>query len=1211
MPRTMLGYLFTLALSFLFPLLFSLPAESLELPLPRQARQSSAVTTPTSNIPDTQVAPSPGVSVEKIWEGSALEDAGLQENDTLLSWELLSGYPADLAFRGQLESPFDLMWLATEQAPRGTLRLSGTRGQTLQIFTVRPGWWGIDVRPNISLGKLSTLLRERLAKLEKRPLVSNEPYPIPEVSSSATMEAWLHWQIGKTLAAEGNQEGAAAAYEAALMRSRSSFTKITVLLAMGNMRLASGDLPHAENAYKAALTLAEKDNSQSLITAQIYHHLGELALRVGDLNLAQMNWATSLKIRELIAPGGLDAASSLNNLANIKSSRGDLTAARLLHEQALEIRKRLAPKSPLMAASLVNLGYLLSLSGQREEAEIFMLQSLQIANTGPAVVPALRTLGSLAADRGNHKIAIDFFERAKALETTRNTGSLEMAKILGSIGILAAQSGDYNKAIEHLQQTLRIQRLLSYTGIDKAKTLRQLGTLMMEQGDLESAADFFSQSLTIWKRHAPLSLEMANELTALGRLNRRKGDINLAESYYQQALQIERKLTPKSPSIAATLINLGGIAGEKRQFDMAERFLLEALEQSNLAGLSGLVKAACLHNFGILRREMGNFEASLNFHTDALEIRSRLAPGSLAETLTLSAIADTLELMSRSKEAIVYRQRSVEALELQIGRMSVTEDSKAGLRADHRSVYLKALSLLLEHEQADLAFDILERYRARGFLNMLAERDLLFSTDLPTHLRKRLSEAMTRHGHIRNQIAALDEHNERAAGLLEELSSVRREYDEALAVIRRTGPRLAGLKYPVPLTSHEVTRNLEPGTVIISFAVGTKQVYAFASLAGEPIRSIKIAVTQEDLRHQVSKLRDLMGGYYEVPLAHRSIRVAQAHMIAKDLFETLLRPFFPEIEQGERLLIIPDGPLHLLPWGMLVMEGDVSTMDRRSWRYLAEWRAIFTSLSVSAYLEMKKLPRASMPTPRSGAAQALSFVGFGSPQYAQTTRNFDLERIEDVRIRSAIRRGFRFEDLPFSRGEVERILRLFPSNAKAYLGAEATEAKAKSLPRNTHIVHFATHAILDEHSPLDSAVVLSIPEKIEEGMDNGFLQAWEIFEGVRIDADLVVLSTCESALGQELGGEGLIGLTRAFQYSGARSVLASLWKISDRATVELMVRFYKHLLAGLSKDEALRQAQIELIRGPIEVVNERGEKTLLDATAPYFWAGFQLHGDWQ
>ena len=109
----------------------------------------------------------------------------------------------------------------------------------------------------------------------------------------------------------------------------------------------------------------------------------------------------------------------------------------------------------------------------------------------------------------------------------------------------------------------------------------------------------------------------------------------------------------------------------------------------------------------------------------------------------------------------------------------------------------------------------------------------------------------------------------------------------------------------------------------------------------------------------------------------------------------------------------------------------------------------------------------------------------------------------------------------------------------------------------------------------------------------------------------MVLSACRSALGKELGGEGLIGLTRAFQYAGARTVAATLWSVADQATAELMIRFYHHLRAGKPKDVALQAAQIELIRDPIQLRDETGQTVGMDASAPYYWAAFQLIGDWQ
>jgi CHAT domain-containing protein len=207
-------------------------------------------------------------------------------------------------------------------------------------------------------------------------------------------------------------------------------------------------------------------------------------------------------------------------------------------------------------------------------------------------------------------------------------------------------------------------------------------------------------------------------------------------------------------------------------------------------------------------------------------------------------------------------------------------------------------------------------------------------------------------------------------------------------------------------------------------------------------------------------------------------------------------------------------------------------------------------------------------------------------------------------------RSFNWTPLPYSRREVERIGGLY-KEAQLYLGESATEERAKSVGRDARVLHFATHGYLDDRTPLDSGLVLTLPEGLSPGRDNGLLQVWEIFESVRLDADLVVLSACDSGLGRELSGEGLIGLTRAFQYAGARSVVASLWSVTDQVTAELMARFHRHYAAGLSKDKALRQAQIELIRKPMRITIAAGQAADTVVSAPFFWAAFQLFGDWR
>ncbi len=200
--------------------------------------------------------------------------------------------------------------------------------------------------------------------------------------------------------------------------------------------------------------------------------------------------------------------------------------------------------------------------------------------------------------------------------------------------------------------------------------------------------------------------------------------------------------------------------------------------------------------------------------------------------------------------------------------------------------------------------------------------------------------------------------------------------------------------------------------------------------------------------------------------------------------------------------------------------------------------------------------------------------------------------------RSVVRSGVRLEPLPYTRDEVATIAKLYPERSETYVGEAATEGRAKGVGRGVGVVHFACHGVVDEQFPLNSALALTIPEDPGEGGENGLLQAWEVFEGVRIDAELVVLSACETALGKEMGGEGLVGLTRAFQYAGARTVVASLWSVGDASTAGLMGRFYGGVKGGKAKDEAMREAQLALLRDP---------KT----SHPFHWAAFQVIGDWK
>jgi CHAT domain-containing protein len=242
-----------------------------------------------------------------------------------------------------------------------------------------------------------------------------------------------------------------------------------------------------------------------------------------------------------------------------------------------------------------------------------------------------------------------------------------------------------------------------------------------------------------------------------------------------------------------------------------------------------------------------------------------------------------------------------------------------------------------------------------------------------------------------------------------------------------------------------------------------------------------------------------------------------------------------------------------------------------------------------------------------------TLIAFGDPRYPPLAVSADETELDgqDAVVRSMLTRGYRLTPLPATKSEVTAIAELYRGKAATYLGDAATEERAKEVAKTPKYLHFASHGLLDERFPLNSGLALTIPGAVKEGQDNGILQAWEIFERVRINADLVVLSACDTGLGKEMGGEGLVGLTRAFEYAGARSVLASLWSVADETTAALMKRFYSYVKAGRTKDAALRQAQLDLIRGSVVVQDEQASARRFDASHPFYWAAFQLYGDWR
>ena len=886
-----------------------------------------------------------------------------------------------------------------------------------------------------------------------------------------------------------------------------------------------------ESVEPHALELDLGTTQKSLSAAQTLLALGEATAKKGDFERAEAFLQQGLAIYEELVPGSLELAGALNKLGVLARWRGNLEAAEKYLTQAEELRRRLVPGSIAHGLVLTNLGNVALGRGDLTKAEAMHRQALamleEVEPDGGALVGCLQNLANVLIQRGDLAGADELLRRKLDIEERRGANDWEAWSTLTSLGRLALDRGDLEAAEVYYRRALAVQeRKPSPEGRDIALSLGSLGELALQKGDFTSARGYLRKAQDIEEKLEPDSLASAAGLEALARLEVTSGgDLAAAENLLRRALAIFEQKAPESVEISIVLRDLGEVVGRR-----------------------------------------GRVQEGLDLRRRALDLQSRLAPGSTEEAATLYSLGRAESQAGRNEEGIRDLCRAVDVLDRQRIRLGGTLEEKTTFEATLGQYYQACLEGRIELGQPAEAFHVLERGRARSFLALLAERDLRLS-DLPPGLAAERRRVNGEYDRVQSELAPLkagrdDAGIERLTG---ELSDLRVRQEEISARIRQVAPRSAALQDPEPLDLAGARAALDPGTVLLEYAVGEEGSWLFVvEPSGLSVFPVKAGA--KALRKEVEGFRLL--------LKDPGSDQAQIKAKARRLYDLLIRPAEVRVSEAQRLLISPDGPLHTLAFAAL-RQGD---------RYLVERKPIHHVLSATVYAELARSRRPG------GSPGEESLVAFGDPVYRSKTPAMSA----GAGVHGAGRPGLALVRLPFSGREVKAIAGLFPQ-ARIYLGADATEERVKSLGSEARLVHFACHGLLDERFPLNSALALSVPGQKTEGQDNGLLQAWEIFESVRLDADLVTLSACDTALGREMGGEGLVGLTRAFQYAGARSVLASLWSVADVSAARFMQSFYGNLRKGMSKDEALRAAQIERLRD----------------LHPFHWAAFQLTGDWR
>jgi CHAT domain-containing protein/tetratricopeptide (TPR) repeat protein len=1077
-----------------------------------------------------------GIVVETVVQGWAGEKPDVRPGDVLISWERVPNPPANpKGSHGPFLTPFDLFETCSREAPRA-------KGLTLVLTRS-----GARVRSAVS---------ELQCDIETRPAFGG-----PRLK---------RYEEGRRLSAQGDLAKATDVWRALAGELSSSGDPLAAAWMLRRVAAREAEAQRVDAAVETidqAIAQA-RAAGRADVEAQLWGFKGGEILaaakrfREGDPALRQ-----ALAIREREDPDGLSVAQSLNSLNWVSEPRGSAYEAD--QSRALRIAQKLAPGSALEANCQSGVGIVVSWRGDARAGRSMIRRALEISESldprSRHVLFHVNNLCAFGPQDGDLATAESFCERLIAEVSWRPPEEQPNWIALGyhNTAFIAADRGDLDRAASLLRKALAIREKSAPGTRGLANNLQHLGLVEMRRGNYEEAEKLIRQGAAIHESVAQLNSPYRSDAMGyLAEIAFRRKDLQGSLKQLREAAAFWDDVAPDGSTASKIYDDMGQVLTELGETREAEVLLRRALKNRRRSSEGGTrLTAESSHNLGMLLWKTG-----------------------------------------RLREAEAELRRSVEDLEAQHSKLGGPPESRSSFTAEFADYYRDYLRLLVELERQDDAFLLLERFRAGSFRETLARRDIAAPEEVPPDLEQARRSANAEYDRLQREIEDLDPATQAVA--LEErlarLEQLRREQSSIAEAIRRASPRYGSIRYPRPLDVAGARSALSPGTVLLSYVVGREESYLFVLSDGSEgaLSVYTLPIGETKLRASVDASRRLVAWSKPGPELAAGSRT---------LYETLVAPARERIARADRLLIVADGPLHKLPWAALAADA----AEQRG-RFLGEWKPIHTAPSVTVYAELKK------PRPHPSSSPSVTVAAFGDPKYPATSRtgygaqrgagdsvasdaeppSAEIEDAGDPQVRSVLRSGFDLAPLPESRAEVAAIAALYAPRSAAYFGADATEERAASVGQNVPLIHYACHAVVNERFPLDSALVLTIPEKPVKGRGNGLLQAWEIFERMRIDADLVTLSACESGLGREMAGEGLIGLTRAFQYAGARSVLASLWKVDDKATAELMKRFYGYMKAGRPKDEALQLAQIDLLRSPA-------------FSQPKHWAAFQISGDWE
>jgi len=921
---------------------------------------------------------------------------------------------------------------------------------------------------------------------------------------------------------------------------------------IGEVHFGTGSQEKALASYEQALASARESNLRAREAAALTVLSGFCySTREYEKSVDYSKQALAIQ-RELKDRAGEGA--TLNDLGIIGNTMRVADRGIPFYEQALAIKRELKDRSG-EGGTLADVGWAYLGASRSQEAISSFEQALAIfreLKDRSREEGVLYGLGITSQSLSRYEKAIEYFEMAVAvqreLKMRRNEG-VTLASIANAYSALRR----YDKYFEYAEQSLAIARETG-TRYAEGRTLSDMGGVYLTLGQLDKANEFLEQALVINREQRDVTTE-GFTLRSLGSVSNKLGQPAKAAEYYEQALAIFRNIKSR-PHEAGTLNALAQLNRSQRQYDKAIANSEQALA---------------------LAREVKNPEYELT----ALQ--------------TLAWTENDRDNLAAARTRIEEALKVAESLRAD----QVSPASRTSLLASVQTSYQLYTDILMRQHKADpskgfdaLAVNVSERQRARSLLDLLVEAGTDFRKGVDPALLER-EQVLARR--LNEKARTRTDTPEKAAALKLEIGQIETELERAQVAIRKNNPHYAALAQPEPLDLKQIQAQLDPDTLMLEYALGADRSYLWA-ITSDSLKSFELPKGTEIEKRAL----DVYGLL--------RVRNTDASAAAGELARMVLAPVAGELGT-KRLVVVADGALQYVPFAVLPAPASADG------RPLVVDHEVVSLPSASA-LAIQRLEIAGrQPAPKLLAVVADPVFDPSDERLKAVARKAsdkgpmqslavnDARTIEHLADKSkdgaAATTRLVIPRLPFTRQEATRLISLVPpdsgfgavdfkANRDAVLGGELSQYR---------YVHFATHGLLDTERPGLSSLVLSMVDADGNPTD-GFLRANDVYN-LKLPADLVVLSACQTGLGKDVKGEGLVGLTRGFMYAGAARVVVSLWNVNDRATSELMARFYERMLKrGERPAAALRGAQVEMWKQK-------------QWRSPYFWSAFVLQGEWR